>query len=140
MAPPPRALLLVCALTLGAAAVLRAQASGGPARRSVDVDGMSRPFLLDLPPGRQPGRSIPLLFVFLFISSMNAPRDLIGIEWFQTAATLNPVSYMIECVRSLIIVGWDAQALFLGFAMVIVLGLVSLPLASWALRTRMTRT
>lgn len=64
MAPPPRALLLVCALTLGAAAVLRAQASGGPARRSMDVDGMSRPFLLDLPPGRQPGRSIPLLFVF----------------------------------------------------------------------------
>jgi ABC-2 type transport system permease protein len=82
----------------------------------------------------------PVLFVFLFISSMNAPRDLIGIEWFQTAATLNPVSYMIECVRSLIIVGWDPQALFLGFAMVIVLGAVSLPLASWALRTRMTRT
>jgi ABC-2 type transport system permease protein len=82
----------------------------------------------------------PVLFVFLFISSMNAPRDLIDIEWFQTAATLNPVSYMIECVRSLIIEGWDAQALVLGFAMVILLGAVSLPLASWAMRTRMTRT
>ena len=82
----------------------------------------------------------PVLFVFLFISSMNAPRNLIGVDWFRTAATLNPVSYMIECVRSLIIVGWDAQALALGFGMVIALGLVSLPLASWALRTRMTRT
>ena len=82
----------------------------------------------------------PVLFVFLFISSMNAPRDLIGVEWFRTAATLNPVSYMIEAVRSLIIEGWDAQALVLGFGFAILLGLVSLPLASRALRMRMTRT
>jgi ABC-2 type transport system permease protein len=82
----------------------------------------------------------PVLFVFLFISSMNAPRDLIDVDWFQTAATLNPVSYMIECVRSLIIEGWDAQALALGFGFVIVIGVVSIALASRALRTRMTRT
>jgi ABC-2 type transport system permease protein len=82
----------------------------------------------------------PVLFVFLFISSMNAPRNLIGVEWFRIAATLNPVSYMIECVRSLIITGWDWQALALGFGFVIVLGLVSLKLASSALRTRMERT
>ncbi|MGH3132180.1 MAG: ABC transporter permease [Gaiellaceae bacterium] len=82
----------------------------------------------------------PVLFVFLFISSMNAPRDLIGVEWFRTAATLNPVSYMIEAVRSLIIEGWDAQALALGFGFTIVIGVVSLALASRALRTRMTRT
>ncbi|HSF61747.1 MAG TPA: ABC transporter permease [Gaiellaceae bacterium] len=82
----------------------------------------------------------PVLFVFLFISSMNAPRNLIGIEWFRIAATLNPVSYMIECVRSLIITGWDPQALALGFGLVIALGLVSLMLSSRALRTRMTRT
>ena len=82
----------------------------------------------------------PVLFVFLFISSMNAPRNLIGVDWFRIAATLNPVSYMIECVRSLIIEGWDAQALALGFGVVILLAAVALPLASWALRTRLTRT
>ncbi len=82
----------------------------------------------------------PVLFVFLFISSMNTPRELIGVEWFRIAATLNPVSYMIECVRSLIVTGWDAQALALGFGFAIVLGIVSLALASRALRTRMTRT
>jgi ABC-2 type transport system permease protein len=82
----------------------------------------------------------PVLFVFLFISSMNAPRNLIEVDWFRTAATLNPVSYMIECVRSLIITGWDWQALALGFGFAIVLGLVSFTLASRALRTRMTRT
>jgi ABC-2 type transport system permease protein len=82
----------------------------------------------------------PVLFVFLFISSMNTPRDLIDVDWFRTAATINPVSYMIECVRSLIIDGWDAQALALGFGFVLVLGVVSITLASHSLRTRLTRT
>jgi len=82
----------------------------------------------------------PVLFVFLFISSMNTPRDLIDVEWFQMAATLNPVSYMIEAVRSLIIEGWNGQALALGFGFTIVIGVVSIALASSALRTRMTRT
>jgi ABC-2 type transport system permease protein len=82
----------------------------------------------------------PVLFVFLFISSMNAPRNLIGIEWFRTAATLNPVSYMIEAVRSLIIEGWNWQALALGFGFTIAIGIVALFLAARALRTRMTRT
>jgi len=82
----------------------------------------------------------PVLFVFLFISSMNAPRNLIGVDWFRTAATLNPVSYMIECVRSLIIVGWDPEALVLGFGFIGGIGIVSIALASRALRLRMTRT
>ena len=32
----------------------------------------------------------PLLFVFLFISSMNTPRDLIAVDWFRWAATAQP--------------------------------------------------
>ena len=82
----------------------------------------------------------PLLFVFLFISSMNTPRELIAVDWFRVAATLNPVSYLIECVRSLIITGWDAKALALGFGIAIVIAVISLALASWALTQRMTRT
>jgi ABC-2 type transport system permease protein len=82
----------------------------------------------------------PLLFVFLFISSMNTPRDLIAVDWFRWAATLNPVSYLIECVRSLIITGWDAQALSLGFGIAAIIAVVALALAAWALTQRMTRT
>jgi ABC-2 type transport system permease protein len=82
----------------------------------------------------------PLLFVFLFLSSMNTPRELIAVDWFRVAATLNPVSYLIECVRSLIITGWDVKALALGFGIAIVIAVVSLALASWALTQRMTRT
>jgi len=81
----------------------------------------------------------PLLFVFLFISSMNTPRNLISVNWFRIAATANPVSYLIECVRSLIITGWDGQALALGFGVAVAIALVSLVLAAWALHRRMAR-
>jgi ABC-2 type transport system permease protein len=82
----------------------------------------------------------PVLFVFLFLSSMNAPRDLIAIDWFQFVASINPVSYLIECVRSLIIEGWDGQALALGFGLATAIAIVSLVLASLALRERLART
>ena len=45
---------------------------------------------------------------------MSLPRDLIEQDWFRTVATYNPVSYLFEGVRSLIITGWDARALALG--------------------------
>ncbi len=82
----------------------------------------------------------PLLFVFLFLSSMNAPRSLIEVDWFHAVATANPVSYLIEAVRSLIITGWDGQALALGFGLAVAIGVVSIVLASWALTERLART
>jgi len=82
----------------------------------------------------------PAFFVFLFLSSMNIPRNLIETTWFRDVATANPVSYLIECVRSLIITGWDAEALALGFGIAAAITVVSLALASWALRVRMART
>jgi ABC-2 type transport system permease protein len=82
----------------------------------------------------------PVFFVFLFISSMNLPRNLIEIDWFRWAATVNPVSYLIECVRSLIITGWDAEALGLGFGIATVIATIALTLATLALQTRLTRS
>jgi ABC-2 type transport system permease protein len=82
----------------------------------------------------------PVFFVFLFISSMNIPRNLIDVTWFRDAATLNPVSYLIECVRSLIIVGWDGQAIALGFGIAAAICVVGLTLATLALRARMERS
>jgi ABC-2 type transport system permease protein len=82
----------------------------------------------------------PLFFAALFLSSMSLPRDLIETDWFRTVATWNPVSYMLEAIRSLVITGWDGEALALGFACAAGLALVSLLAASSALRTRMVRT
>jgi ABC-2 type transport system permease protein len=82
----------------------------------------------------------PAFFVFLFLSSMNIPRNLIEATWFRDVATANPVSYLIECVRSLVITGWDTEALALGFGIAAAITIVSLGLASWALRVRMARS
>ena len=82
----------------------------------------------------------PVLFVFLFFSSMNAPRNLMIETWFRTLATINPVSYLIEGVRSLVITGWDAEALGLAFGVSITLIVVSTILATLAFRDRMVRT
>ena len=82
----------------------------------------------------------PLFFVFLFLSSMNMPRNLIEIDWFRYVATANPVSYLIECVRSLIITGWDGEALALGFGIATAIMLVGVTLASVSLGTRLARS
>jgi ABC-2 type transport system permease protein len=82
----------------------------------------------------------PVFFVFLFISSMALPRNLIETDWFRTAATVNPVSYLLEGVRSLIIIGWDPEALALGFGIAAVLAAVAVSLATMALHTRMERS
>ena len=70
----------------------------------------------------------PLLFVLLFLSSGALPRDLIANDWFQTIATINPVSYLIEGFRSLFITGWDGEALALAFG--VSLGILALGM--WA--------
>ena len=82
----------------------------------------------------------PVFFVLLFISSMNTPRDLIAVDWFRFLATINPVSYLLECVRSLIVEGWDWTALALGFGIATTICVVAIALAAWALTRRMERT
>jgi ABC-2 type transport system permease protein len=82
----------------------------------------------------------PLLFVTLFLSSSSLPRNLIKTDWFREIATYNPVSYLVEGVRSLIITGWDGRALALGFGFAALLVVISLALAGTAMKTRLVRT
>ena len=82
----------------------------------------------------------PVFFVFLFLSSMNLPRNLIETDWFRLTASLNPVSYLIEGIRSLVIFGWDGQALALAFSISLGLSIAGLALSSVALRGRLART
>jgi ABC-type multidrug transport system permease subunit len=82
----------------------------------------------------------PLFFVFIFLSSSNLPRDLIKTGWFHTVADWNPISYLLEGIRSLWIFGWDGTALWRGFAVALALLAAALLLAGSALRTRLQRT
>jgi len=82
----------------------------------------------------------PLFFVLLFLSSMSLPRNLIEQDWFRFIATYNPVSYLIEGIRSFIITGWDGEALALGFGIALLVAVAAVAAASSALRTRLVRT
>jgi ABC-2 type transport system permease protein len=82
----------------------------------------------------------PLMFVLLFLSSNALPRNLIEQDWFRTIATYNPVSYLLEAIRSLLITGWDGNALALGFGCAAGISVVGVWACSRALRTRMLRT
>jgi ABC-2 type transport system permease protein len=82
----------------------------------------------------------PLFFVLVFLSSNALPRELIEQDWFRAIATINPVSYLFEGLRSLVIFGWDAEALALGFGVAVAISLIGVLGAASALRTRLVRT
>jgi ABC-2 type transport system permease protein len=82
----------------------------------------------------------PVFFVFLFISSMALPLDLIQTDWFHDVASVNPVSYLLQAFRSLLIEGWNLDDLLLGFGIAVALLLVGMSLAATALKSRLVRT
>lgn len=82
----------------------------------------------------------PLTFALLFLSSLTLPRHLIDTDWFRLVATINPISYFIESIRSLIITGWDVEALARGFLVVAGALAVGLVASVTALRGKVERT
>ncbi len=82
----------------------------------------------------------PLFFVLVFLSSNALPRALIEQDWFRVIATVNPVSYLFEGLRSLVLFGWDGEALARGFGVAIVIAVLGVLGASAALRTRLVRS
>ena len=81
----------------------------------------------------------PLLFVTLFLSSSSLPRDLIKAAWFRDVATYNPISYLLEALRSLVITGWNAQALELGAGFAVAILVIATALSQQAMKTRLAR-
>jgi ABC-2 type transport system permease protein len=82
----------------------------------------------------------PVFFVFLFLSAMALPLDLIQTTWFRDVATANPVTYLLDAFRSLLIEGWDLGALALGFGIAAAVLTIGMAAASAALKTRLVRT
>ena len=66
-----------------------------------------------------------VFFPLLFLTPNFVPRDLLT-RPMEIAATLNPVTYVMEALRSLILEDLDWSAIWPGFAVVIVLGALML--------------
>jgi ABC-2 type transport system permease protein len=82
----------------------------------------------------------PVFFVFLFLSSMALPLDLLTIGWFHAIASVNPISYLLQAFRSLLIEGWNLGELALGFGIAAAILTIGMFAASSALKTRLVRT
>ena len=82
----------------------------------------------------------PMRFALMVLSSLTLPRDLIAVDWFRAVATINPTSYLIEAIRSLIISGWDAEALGRGLGVLICVLSLGTGAAALGLHGRMQRT
>ena len=82
----------------------------------------------------------PVFFVFLFLSAMALPLDLLQTDWFHDVAAVNPVTYLLQAFRSLLIEGWELDELALGFGIALVILAVGMLGASRALKTRLVRT
>ena len=68
-----------------------------------------------------------IFFPLLFLTPNFVPRDMLT-EPMEVAATINPVTYLMEALRSLILDDLDWDKILPGFAVVAVLGVVMLVL------------
>jgi ABC-2 type transport system permease protein len=80
-----------------------------------------------------------LFFPFLFLTSSYVPRSQLS-GWLDTVAGFNPVTYILEGLRSLVLEsGWQLDELFKAILAIAIVGAVSMSLCFAALRGRIQR-
>ncbi len=80
-----------------------------------------------------------LLFMpFVFLTTLFLPREAMT-GWLATVVAYNPVTYLLEALRSFISVGWDGEVLLKGLGAVLGVGVVSMSLALIALLGRVRK-
>ena len=82
--------------------------------------------------------SFMLFFPFLFLTSSYVPRSQLT-GWLSAIAAWNPVTYVLEGLRSLVTQGWQWASLGKALLAIAAVGLVSMSLCLAALRGRTRR-
>jgi ABC-2 type transport system permease protein len=82
--------------------------------------------------------SFVLFFPFAFLTTSFLPVEALS-GWLATAATYNPITYLLDALRAIILEGWVASKILGGLAAIAGVGAVSLTLAFLALRGRVSR-
>jgi ABC-2 type transport system permease protein len=76
-----------------------------------------------------------IFFPLLFLSPAFAPKEVFA-PWLEFLATINPVTYILEGMRMLVLVGWDWEAILAALASIFALGAFTLTMTLLALRSR----
>jgi ABC-2 type transport system permease protein len=80
-----------------------------------------------------------IFFPLTFLTASFVPLELLD-GWLKTAATLNPITYVLEAMRATLNTGWDSTLIWQGVLACILLGGVMFALAIYALRVRTRRS
>ena len=83
--------------------------------------------------------AFPVFMALLFLASLNLPRDVINAGWVRTVTNYNPASYLLEGPRSLLVSGWNAQAIELGLLVLGSIMVVALSTTAASLRRMSVR-
>ena len=80
-----------------------------------------------------------LLFLpVTFLTTVFVPEEALT-GWMSTVVQFNPVTYLLQGMRSLISEGWVVEDLLAAFAAIGMVALLSVPLAMWSLFGRVRR-
>ena len=76
-----------------------------------------------------------LFFPLLFLSPAFAPKEVFA-GWLEFLATINPITYLLQGMRALVLEGWDLESLLAAFGSIAGFAIVTLSLTLAALRSR----
>jgi len=81
--------------------------------------------------------SFLVFFPLLFLSPAFAPKEVFA-PWLEFLATINPVTYVLQGMRDLVLEGWDVPSLAGALAAIAGIAAFTLTLTLAALRSRVT--
>lgn len=79
-----------------------------------------------------------IFFPLSFLTATFVPFELLT-GWIRTAAIYNPITYILEAMRTVLNVGWDNEIMLRGLSSCLVLGAVLFAVALYSLRVRTQR-
>lgn len=79
-----------------------------------------------------------IFFPLSFLTASSVPLELLS-GWLKTAAQLNPITYVLEATRALMINGWDGQAVVEGLIACAIMTAITYSMALQALYKRTQR-
>lgn len=80
--------------------------------------------------------SFPLIFILLFLSSAFFPTELME-GWYQQLSEANPVTWVIDNARDLVIGGWSWSSAATCLGVALAMATATVALAAWQLRIRL---
>lgn len=80
-----------------------------------------------------------LFFPLSFLTATFVPIELLN-GWIRTAAELNPITYLLDAMRTILLDGWQTEIILRGLSSVLVLGALLFAFAFWSLRSRVRRS